>query len=253
MKLLNKLLFVNLLLISFTLFYKMNNEERIDIIVEDENVNNQNFMNDEIDGIKWNNPKRTFKVSFVEILKTIALPGRTKLIIKDRFVTLYEKIKYKRDVVNKIYNTSRIIVTIFGVIVPALITIDNEISEKDKTSLAIGYMVFTMSLISTIINSLSDVFQINKRSYLLTISTSNLEIEAWLFLSLSGKYKYFLDHVNCWKRFLYRVEKINSRILDMTQELHEIEDNLKVDIDSMTDSINNNNDNGSESVIYVNR
>lgn len=223
----------------------------VNIIVDRDTKNVHEFMGDTLDGIKWNNHKRPFEISFVDILRTIGITGRTKLLIKDRFVNLYKNFKFKRDKTNFIYHTSKIIVTVLGIIVPALITIDNEISEKTKASLYLGYSIFAMSLSSTIINSLIDLFQVNKKSYMYTMTTANLEMEGWFFLTLNGKYKHNIDHSECWKKFLYRTEKINSQVFELSHDFYDVDENIKIDLGGLSESVNNNT-NSDADVIYVN-
>lgn len=213
------------------------------------------YMKDRLDGILWNNTKKnSFTESFIDILKTIQITGRSKLILKERFISLYEYYKNKKITVNTIYNTCRIITTVFGIVVPALITLDNEISDKSRESLIIGYTTFSMSLLITIINSLIDLFQINKKSYTYNVVSENLETEGWLFLTLTGKYHNYTDHSECWRKFLYKVEKLNIQAINSNIISSELGENLeasKIKIPLNLDNETETSDNSVKDIIYV--
>ena len=70
-------------------------------------------MDNTIDGVPWNEggeDSRGFVNAFTEVLKTCSLTGRSKLILRQRFLNLYNRYRSKYKVTNVLHNSSRIIV-----------------------------------------------------------------------------------------------------------------------------------------------
>jgi len=225
----------------------MNNEETI---IEMPNLQS---MDNTLDGVQWNGnneDKRQFPEAFTEVLKTCSLTGRSKLIIRQRFLNMYRYYRKKYKYSNLLHNSSRIIVTIGSIIIPALLTLDNEISNRSVTSQTLYYVTFSVSLAVTLTNSLAELTQISKKYYTYATVKESLVTEGWSFLSLSGKYKIYTDHSECWRKFLNKIEKLNTSAVNSNLILstHKPDDNI-VDhkialnqiIESSQQSINNDN------------
>lgn len=186
-------------------------DEITDTIIDIQNLT-QN-MDNTLDGVPWNEggeDKRGFVKAFTEVLKTCSLTGRSKLILRERFLNLYNHYEKKYKQTNILHNSSRIIVTVGSIIIPALLTLDNEISERSLTSQSIYYATFSLSLLVTLTNSLAELMQISKKYYTYATVKESLRTEGWSFLALSGKYKNFTDHSECWRKFVNKTEKMNT-------------------------------------------
>lgn len=186
---------------------------------EDQNdqvIINITNMDNTLDGVPWNEGnehKRHFVKAFTEVLKTCSLTGRSKLILRERFLNMYTHYERKYKQTNVLHNSSRIIVTVGSIIIPALLTLDNEISERSLTSQSIYYATFGLSLLVTLTNSLAELMQISKKYYTYATVKESLRSEGWSFLALSGKYKNFTDHSECWRKFVNKTEKLNSNAI----------------------------------------
>ena len=77
----------------------------------------------------------------------------------------------------------------------------------------IYYTTFSISLLVTITNSLAELMQISKKFYTYATVKESLTTEGWSFLSLSGKYKHYTDHSECWRKFINKVEKLNTNAI----------------------------------------
>lgn len=182
-----------------------------DVVVEIHNTDNT------LDGVPWNEggeETRSFVESFTEVLKTCSLTGRSKLILRQRFLNMYLYYENRHKYMNIFHNGSRVVVTVGSIIIPALLTLDNEISDRSTTSQAIYYATFSLSLIVTVTNSISELMQIGKKYYTYATVKENLVNEGWSFLSLSGKYKHYTDHSECWRKFVNKTEKLNSNAVN---------------------------------------
>ena len=187
------------------------------------------YLSDTLDGVTWNGKKedkRKFPEAFTEVLRTCNITGRSKLIIKERFLNLYRHYRKKYKYTSIFHNTSKIIISVGSIIIPALLTLDSEISERSHSSQIIYYTTFSISIIVTITNALSEIMQFNKKYYTYATIKENLKTEGWLFASLAGKYKNYTDHSECWRKFVNKIEKlniyaINSNLILSTQRTTE--------------------------------
>lgn len=230
--------------------------EHEDTVIEIKN----NYMEDTLDGVRWNGDKeesRNFTTAFTEVLRTLGLTGRSKLIIKQRFLKLYNRYKLKLNYNTYTYNTGRVVSTVFGIIIPALITLDNELNEKSNISKIISYTTFSLSIVTTIINAMIDLFQLNKKTYTYSVAKNNMETEGWLFLTLSGKYHKYNDHNECWRKFLYKIEKINMQSINSNILINEYSETSELSKDLLgkftLEDESKSKDLQSGNIIYVNR
>lgn len=188
------------------------------VTIEMHNLNNtlpqsNGTMDNTLDGVPWNEnneDKRLFPEAFTEVLKTCSLTGRSKLIIRQRFLNLFRFYRKKHKYASIFHNGSRIIVSMGSIIIPALLTLDNEISERSLTSQSIYYTTFSISMLVTLTNALSELMQISKKYYTYASVEEGMVTEGWSFLSLSGKYKDYTDHSECWRKFVNKIEKLNT-------------------------------------------
>jgi len=183
------------------------------IAIEIPNLNTLPTMDNTLDGVPWNEDKedkRLFPEAFTEVLRTCSLTGRSKLIIRQRFLNLFRYYRKKHKYTSVFHNGSRIIVSMGSIIIPALLTLDNEISERSLTSQTIYYTTFSISMLVTLTNALSELMQVSKKYYTYATVKEGLVTEGWSFLSLSGRYKEYSDHSECWRKFVHKVEKLNS-------------------------------------------
>jgi hypothetical protein len=164
----------------------------------------------ETDGVIWggnNEHQRKPADAFVAALGTLDITGPTKLFINERFVNLVTKYKQRRIKWKYISIVSRCIVTIGSIVIPVLITLDdNNTVEKTRTS----RVIVAISLMVSITNGLHEIFASTKRYISFGITEDNLVGEGWSFITLSGKYKEYATHGECVRSFMGSVEKIHA-------------------------------------------
>ena len=184
----------------------------------------------------WINKKNfphNFCSVFTEILSECNMTKRSKLITRERFLDLYYKYNTKYNKTKFHYTFSRIVIGIGGIIVPALVTLDNTLTEKSEISIKIGYITFSVSIVVFIINILFELQSISKKYY--TYSSVNEEFisEGWYFLSLTGRYNKYINHSECWRTFISNLEELNNKTVNssliITKE--ENEKNIKNSLD----------------------
>lgn len=171
---------------------------------------------DSVGGVEWL-PARLkahlssdFIANFAGATRVTALSGRSKLLIASRFFPLFDKYRQKHVKFRALNTSMKIAISIGSLLVPALLSIDDDIRERSPASQAIFYVVFSLSLGVGIINAVLELLQISKRFYTYAATNKALEQEAWSFLLLRGGYKNHKRHSSCWQTFLYRVERIHQ-------------------------------------------
>lgn len=166
-----------------------------------------------LNGIEWggsNQDKRRFTKAFSEALRCVDIPGRAKLIIVQRYIRMVNHFRHLRKKWKIFSYSSRVIVTIGSLIVPCLILIDDQITERGQIGQIIAYLSLAIGFTVTVVNGLQELYQSTKQ-YITSSNTEELlTTEGWAFVTLSGKYEKYETHQECWQHFFDRVQKINS-------------------------------------------
>lgn len=170
-------------------------------------------QSDNIENVTWfgnQEYNRDFVTNFVAGIRVTDMSGRAKLFIHGRYLGLFNKYRKKYKTSRSLNNFARLIITLGAILIPALLTIDDEISDRSKTSQAIYYSTFSLGLLVSIVNAIAELSQVAKRFYANATTHQLLEQEGWHFLLLRGVYKKYDNHRQCWQTFLHRVEKIHQ-------------------------------------------
>jgi Protein of unknown function (DUF4231) len=162
--------------------------------------------------------------SFERSLATIELTETQKSILHERYTRLLQSIHRRTVLFSFYFHTSRFIVTVGSLLVPALLSI--------QTGGDILYwIVWACSLLVTTSNGVITLFKIDKKYFLLHTIYEQLKSEGWQFLELTGKYSGYNTpstpptHQNQFIFFCAAVEKI--RIKQIKEEYYKIEDKDK--------------------------
>jgi hypothetical protein len=118
-----------------------------------------------------------------------------------------------------LFHTSRSIITVGSLIVPALLSIQYNTSSSDF-ELTIYWSTWILSLLVTTCNGLQTLFRLDKKYYSLHTILEHLHSEGWQYLELSGKYSGFYTptvpptHENQFIYFCNAIEKIRMRQIE---------------------------------------
>jgi len=149
--------------------------------------------------------RKAFVTNYNLALKTLDLSNQAKTIIVLRFLKLVEKFEKKKKRTSFFYNLFRLTVTLGSLMVPTLVTIDDEFKERSP----LFFLILGISLLVTVSNGIIESFDLVK-IYHNSISTSEqLKKEGWNFIGLGGRYKKYNDHESCFRFFLDESENIN--------------------------------------------
>lgn len=111
------------------------------------------------------------------------LPGISTLnqnLFASRYIPLFKSYRNRSRYYALVFHSSRFIVTVGSITVPALLSLQNTDNLK--------WLTWTISLAVTIFNGILTLFKIDKKYYYLHTVRGVLESEAYQFLSLSGRY-----------------------------------------------------------------
>jgi hypothetical protein len=174
-----------------------------------------------LNGVPWaqGRGKRGFEGGFVEGLRDVNLSGAEKMLIVDRFVGLTRVYRSSRSKWKWLSHSARVVVTVGSIIVPAMITLDDDIRERSTASQILAYTVFGVSLTVSIVNGLQEYFSAGNRYVTAQTTAESLESEGWSFLALSGRYARFATHAECTAGFLARTELIHAAAVNVNASL----------------------------------
>jgi hypothetical protein len=99
-----------------------------------------------------------------------------------RYMPLYKDYQRRCLLYASVFHVARTIVTVGSIIVPALLSLQN------NSNGSLQWLTWSISLAVTIFNGIIALFKIDKKYYFLHTTKSLLETEAWQYISLSGKY-----------------------------------------------------------------
>jgi len=164
--------------------------------------------------------KKYVKKKSIDIILTnieqLELGNKEKLAIRSRFLTLFYKYKSESKKYEHLYNFSRVIITFGSISIPSLLTIETIVDKSISF-----WVVWTLSLTVSILNSYVSLFKIDKNYYSLTALCEQMNSEFWQFNSLCGRYSGFYTHnepthMNQFIYFMNNIEKIQMRSIEET-------------------------------------
>lgn len=164
------------------------------------------FVNDH-DGYdelpKWK--PMPFNETFRESLLGMDLNHHAKKVILMRYVELVLDVKQKHRNVLRSYNLLRVTTLLSGLVTPVFFSITNDVPN----SAALFWVTLVTSLAGSISNAWLEFFSITKLHYTYLYTSETLESEGWHFASLTGPYRKYNKHYECWQRFVLNTERIH--------------------------------------------
>jgi hypothetical protein len=143
------------------------------------------------------------------------LPGISLLnqyLFASRYIPLFKSYRNRSRYYALVFHSSRFIVTVGSITVPALLSLQSADNLK--------WLTWTISLAVTIFNGILTLFKIDKKYYYLHTVRGVLESEAYQFLSLAGRYGKTKDitatnsHAYQFPYFCIAMEKIRMKQIE---------------------------------------
>ena len=166
---------------------------------------------------------------FQRALEDIDISPFNKRILLERYNTLLIDMNRHTFRIAIFFHTSRCIVTVGSLIVPALLSIQytNGITEN----IGIYWTTWVLSLLVTVCNGLITLLKVDKHYYHLHTVREQLITDGWQYLELTGKYSgvhtpnHHATHENQFIFFCHSVEKI--RMQQIQEEYYKVSEDEK--------------------------
>ena len=168
--------------------------------------------------------KKGKETNFAVALNRVVLTEVEKTIIQERYVNVIRNFERRCLALAIFFHSSRIIITVGSLIVPALLSIQyvdtgpsTNVTEPSSFSYRVYWTTWVISLFVSICNGLLSVFKIEKKYYFLHTTLEHLRSEGWQYLQLSGHYSGFHtpsvtpSHSNQFIFFCHSVERIKMK------------------------------------------
>ena len=178
----------------------------------------------------------------IALFKT-SLTDPEKTIIQERYIQVVTNFERRCLFLAIFFHTSRIIITVGSLIVPALLSIQyvdtgpsTNITDPGSFAYRVYWSTWVISLFVSICNGLLSVFKIEKKYYFLHTTLEHLRSEGWQYLQLSGHYSGFHtpnvtpSHSNQFIFFCHFVERIKMKQVE--EEYYKLIENHSQDSNS---------------------
>ena len=181
------------------------------------------------------------QTSFLTAVSHADLSPLQKTIIEERYINVVHNFESRCSRLAIVFHTSRLIITVGSLIVPALLSIQytetggtsSSVSDPASFAYRIYWATWVISLLVTTCNGILSIFKIDKKYYFLHTTLEQLKSEGWQFLQLSGHYSGFHTpeskptHQNQFVFFCHFVEKIKMKQVE--EEYYKLVENHPTD------------------------
>lgn len=156
---------------------------------------------------------------FESAIETLELSSQKKSIILHRYVPLLKQLKGRTTRLTIVFQSSRAIITVGSLIVPALLSIQYT-GTSDYQNSTIYWATWIISLCVTICNGLLTLFKLDKHYYHIHTVYEHLTSEGWQYISLTANYSRFNapavppTHENQFIYFCHSIEKIRMKQIE---------------------------------------
>lgn len=151
--------------------------------------------------------------AFDVALSNVSLTPLQQSIVVGRYIPLVNHLKYRTARVSMLFHSSRFIITVGSLIVPALLSIQG----SSAVNIEIYWTTWVISLLVTICNAMMSLFKFDKRYFYLHTILEKLISEGWQYIELTGKYSGYntpgeiSTHENQFIYFCHAIEKIRMK------------------------------------------
>lgn len=184
---------------------------------------------DTVEGVPWINPNSplpsgNFVDTFLLSIRYSDMSGRAKMLVRERFIDLYQKYKSKTRRSGYYTRFTSIFVTIGTLLIPATLAVGDNITDTYLSCVDAYKVIYVgivvLSFLVSVVNALAELFQVRKRYYMDVGSLQMIEFEGWCFILLRGPYSIYKTHRHCWEDFLFRTERIHHDAANMNVLLY---------------------------------
>lgn len=141
-----------------------------------------------------------------DTIDQLDLPVREKRFIKGRWLDQLLWLEGRAGKDQKKYLRLRIVTIVGGVIVPALVSLNN--IDDVRLRNFIGWVTYVTSLTVAVSAAVEEFFQYGQSYRRYRNTAEGLKIEGWSYFQLSGPYEDATSHKDAYKTFAAHVESI---------------------------------------------
>jgi len=151
---------------------------------------------------------------FIKILRSLnELSNQQIRIIEVRYLSVLNEYRKRIGLYDFLYHFSRLFISLGGVAVPALLSIQ---SPGQVSSIPLYWFTWVVSLAVTIIHNITNIFRFDKRYQGIHTTIEKLQSEGWCYLELSGRYsthnnQSISTYSNQYLHFVNTIEKIKNK------------------------------------------
>ena len=155
---------------------------------------------------------------FIKIVRSLSdLTDQQIRIIEVRYLTVLTEFRKRIKMFDFFYHFSRIFISLGGVAVPALLSIQSP--GQITTSVGLYWFTWMVSLAVTVCHNISTIFRFDKKYQGIHATIEKLEKEGWQYLELSGRYsthniQAISTHANQYLHFVNTIEKIKTKQME---------------------------------------
>lgn len=154
-------------------------------------------------------PEQTQKL--FTLFETLDIEQYKKSVLQDRYLTVLRNFQYRAYLYSFMFFTSRIVVTVGSILVPAFLSIQGN-PIRDNLYLA----AWMISILVTVCNGFVTLFKIDRKYYFIHMTLEMLHSEGWQYIGLTGRYApkdslIVPTHDNQFTVFFHMAEKIKLR------------------------------------------
>jgi hypothetical protein len=154
---------------------------------------------------------RTPEQKLFQVFDTLDIDAQKKVILQERYLTILENFHFRARKLEYAYYTTRVIVTVGSILVPAFLSIQGMSSDN-----AIYWTTWIISIAVTICNGFMTLFKLDKKYYFINTTLELLHSEGWQYVGLTGRYSakhsdITPTHENQFTVFFKVAEKIKMR------------------------------------------
>ena len=146
----------------------------------------------------------------------------------NRYITLMEEYTQRSYFFAIIFHSTRTIVTVGSLMVPALLSIQNTSVASPEIGITVYWITWFLSLFVTISNGVLTLFKIDKKYYFIHSIFESLQSEMWQYIHLTGKYESHAivsTHSNQYTAICDAMEKLKMKQVE--EEYYKVTDSVK--------------------------
>jgi hypothetical protein len=145
------------------------------------------------------------------MFETLDIEQYKKAVLQQRYLDVLQNFQTRANNLSFLFYTSRIIVTVGSILVPAFLSIQGTTYQAP-----IYWTTWVLSVFVTICNGLMTLFKLDKKYFFIHTTLELLKSEGWQYIGLSGRYSHkdaliLPSHDNQFLVFFHMAEKIKMR------------------------------------------